>query len=200
MKNLKELPLNHDIAHLDSALALHAQAGGNFNCALDGGAHQGIWTRRMLQMFHEVVAIEPMPQNFKELPHDHKDLKAINAALGNHTGGVWLLPGPENTGQYHIDPEITQAGQDTPETTPLIAIDNLALDVDFLKLDVEGYEIYAIHGALETIERCRPSILVEINGLTERYGHTDAELHQAIIDCGYRHVKRWNKDHLFMPI
>ena len=35
-------------------------------------------------------------------------------------------------------------------------------DVGFLKIDVEGFERAVIEGALETIRRCKPVMLVEI--------------------------------------
>ena len=35
-------------------------------------------------------------------------------------------------------------------------------DVDAIKIDVEGSELYVIHGAKDTIDRCRPSVQVEI--------------------------------------
>jgi FkbM family methyltransferase len=45
----------------------------------------------------------------------------------------------------------------------LCSIDQFAFDdVGFIKIDVEGHEESVIHGAIDTIRRCRPAILVEI--------------------------------------
>ena len=42
-------------------------------------------------------------------------------------------------------------------------IDNLFLDkkVDFIKLDIEGFEYYVLLGGLETIKKYKPYILIE---------------------------------------
>lgn len=43
-----------------------------------------------------------------------------------------------------------------------IAIDYLGLEIaDFIKIDVEGMELRALAGAQDTIDRCRPIVLVE---------------------------------------
>jgi FkbM family methyltransferase len=43
-----------------------------------------------------------------------------------------------------------------------IAIDTIAEDVDFIKMDIEGVEIKALSGAQQTIKKSRPILLVEI--------------------------------------
>jgi len=44
-------------------------------------------------------------------------------------------------------------------------------DVDFLKIDTEGYERFVIEGGLETIRRERPAVIVEQKpGLAQRFG------------------------------
>ena len=36
------------------------------------------------------------------------------------------------------------------------------LDVDFVKIDVDGYEDRVLRGAINTIQRCRPVINIEM--------------------------------------
>ena len=38
--------------------------------------------------------------------------------------------------------------------------------IDFIKIDVEGFEIDVLRGARETIERLKPSLLIEFNAFT----------------------------------
>jgi FkbM family methyltransferase len=48
------------------------------------------------------------------------------------------------------------------QPTQLLSIDDMKLDrVDFIKIDIEGMEIQALHGASETIERAKPLMLIE---------------------------------------
>lgn len=45
---------------------------------------------------------------------------------------------------------------------PLVSVDSLELDrVDFIKIDVEGMEVDALKGALNTIEKYKPILTVE---------------------------------------
>jgi FkbM family methyltransferase len=47
-------------------------------------------------------------------------------------------------------------------SVPAVAVDSLALDnVGLIKIDVEGNEFDVLEGAAETIQRCRPNIVVE---------------------------------------
>jgi FkbM family methyltransferase len=48
-------------------------------------------------------------------------------------------------------------------TTPTLAIDSLGLDFSLVKIDIQGEELRALQGMSETIGRCRPAILVEMN-------------------------------------
>ncbi len=44
-------------------------------------------------------------------------------------------------------------------------------DLDFLQLDIEGYELRALEGAAETIMRCKPLIQLELrDNMLARYG------------------------------
>ncbi len=44
-------------------------------------------------------------------------------------------------------------------------IDDLELaELDFIKLDVEGYEYQALKGAEQTLKRCRPMVMFEDKG------------------------------------
>ena len=45
-------------------------------------------------------------------------------------------------------------------------------DVDLIKIDVEGHEDFVINGALETIKRCKPFLIIEIE-LRHRKKHID---------------------------
>lgn len=47
---------------------------------------------------------------------------------------------------------------------PCVMLDNFHFPkVDFIKWDIEGYETYALYGGKETIERCKPKMVVEVN-------------------------------------
>ena len=81
-------------------------------------------------------------------------------------------------------------------------IDDLKLEkLDFIKLDIEGYEQFAILGGLESIKKFKPVITLEswlnhkgqinINETKKRYIN--------LIDLGYEFHHIWGPDFLFIP-
>jgi FkbM family methyltransferase len=46
---------------------------------------------------------------------------------------------------------------------PVIPIDELALMPDFVKIDVEGFEVEVLRGMVATIERCMPVFMIEFH-------------------------------------
>ena len=76
---------------------------------------------------------------------------------------------------------------------PLSKLDAFQLErVDFIKLDVEGFESKVLAGAIDTIARCRPIMYIE-NDRAEK----SAELIQRCFDMGYR--LWWHTPPLFSP-
>ena len=178
---LKELPKNHDLKHLEWALGFIEKT----EVAIDGGAHQGIWTRRLLDVFDHVIAFEPIESNRKKIP---AAAEIYPYAIGDYDGPVGMQHGTENTGQGHV----TEG-----DSTKMVMLDSLGVDCDFLKLDVEGYELQALIGAWEMIHRCKPLIMIEENGLCKRYGVEPMAADQWLKDAGYKCLGNMNKDYLY---
>jgi len=62
-----------------------------------------------------------------------------------------------------------------------------AVDVSFLKVDIEGAEIFALRGARRTIENFRPTVLIEINPwFLDGFGVKIDDLINPFIELGYR--------------
>lgn len=184
---MSRLPDNHDINHLKGAL----RQCKKFGLAVDGGANRGVWTKIFSEMFETVHAFEPVTELFNQIP-DFDNVFKHNVGLGDEGGDFLMSPGPHNEGQWHFS-------HDKPGkvTGKVVRLDDLGLSPDFLKLDVEGYELFALKGAEETIKRSKPVIFLELNGLSERYGHVDEDVRAYIYDFGYKQVGHWNKDYLF---
>ena len=110
-----------------------------------------------------------------------------------------------NKGNFGITPEFVkklaeaknEMQQDTvnKNVTPIITIDSLNLsDVDLIHLDLEGYELFALQGAIETIKRYKPLIVLETNDLCNEFGYTINELESWIYSVGYKKTKAWADD------
>lgn len=147
----------------------------NFRHAVDVGAHVGLWSRVFCRMFPRVTAFEPMPwcrecfeRNIR--PEDRARITLHPCALGKSNDELTFRYKTANSGITHVRPN----GQGEPDDVraPVRRLDEFALDnVDFLKIDVEGFEAHVITGGMATISRCRPTIIVEQKPNTpQRYG------------------------------
>jgi len=131
--------------------------------AIDIGAHVGLWSWQMAKDFTRVLAFEPMPE--------HQDCFAKNMQAEIATGQVALSPvalGPE-CGEAHIRTRTVGSSGDTGIEwdgsgikVPMLTLDSFGIkEANFMKIDCEGYELFVLQGAVETLKRCRPVIIVE---------------------------------------
>lgn len=138
--------------------------------AVDIGAHIGTHTLTMSQCVGNgcVVAFEPNKKIFRELClnlalNDCKNTFPIRCAIGK-TGGVIssVCSHPNNEGGTYV---INNQQGDTA----IVTLDDFKLtNVSFIKIDVENMEAEVIDGAMETLRRNRPVILIEIQGNSQR--------------------------------
>lgn len=148
-----------------------------FRCAVDVGAHVGLWSRVMALDFSTLVAFEPVPEHVRCWRKNLKD--AANAdlfavALGARTGIVQMhTRTPGSSG----DTSIALPGQ-SPNAAPAVPmhkLDDYFLEhIDFFKVDNEGYELFVVRGAAKTLLRCKPVIVIEQKpGMGQRFGYGD---------------------------
>lgn len=164
-----------------------------FDLAVQAGGNMGVWALALAPKFGRVVTFEPDPRNFRALVHNTasaENILALPCALGAD-GGEWCgleLSAREanNVGAY----QVTKGA-----TAPIVALDSFNLPaLDLLYLDIEGFEMPAILGAMETIQKFRPVIAIEDKGLSERYGYLKGSAEQALAPLGYEVVARPHRD------
>lgn len=142
--------------------------------AVDCGAHVGLWTRVMMIDFAFVHAIEPV-RVFREClaknVEGKRNLQVWAFALSNKNEMVKLAPPTENSGGAYIDNE---SGWVEAQAWPL---DKFVFEnVDFIKIDCEGFEKFVVEGGEETIRRYKPVMVVEQKpGHGARYGLGDKD-------------------------
>ena len=135
---------------------------------LDIGAHIGTHTLAMSKIVGQagsVIAFEPQPKIFRELFLNMKLNEASNivfypAAVADHDGTIEL---PPFVWDNEAGTSLLLGG--TGKFVPLITIDSLRLkNVSVMKIDVEEMENAVLDGAKRTIARCKPVIIIEIQG------------------------------------
>lgn len=140
---------------------------------VDIGAHVGLWSHWMERDFQTLHAFEPKPE--------HGACWALNVAQRNGVEfhAMALGAAPRRVGLQ------TQTVASSGNTfvrldgadVEMRTLDSFGLaDVDLIKIDCEGYEYDVILGALDTITRCRPVLIVEQKfGGGTRYGRGDQD-------------------------
>lgn len=162
---------------------------------VEAGANWGRWAVDLAGLFQTVYAVEPEPRNFTCLALNTAHLPSVvrlQAALGNERGCIGLETVAGKSGVAHVN----GAG-----AIPVLRIDDLALPAcDAIALDVEGFEIQALRGARETIERYRPVLLVEDKGHTLRAGDGPrGATVEFVKKLGYEVAMPVGKDFILVP-
>lgn len=136
---------------------------------IDGGANAGFFTipvaNRIRRQKPCIISFEPQLELYRALSgslalNDIDFCKLYNAGLGDHPGTAMVPPINYSVPQDFGCVQITDHGPGAP--VEIKTIDGLDLDrLDFIKLDMEGYECAALAGGIETIKKYRPYIWVE---------------------------------------
>jgi FkbM family methyltransferase len=178
--------------HGDSAFAVaHLGRSGRRGIALQAGGNCGVWALRLGNVFKQVITFEPDPLNFECLVANTRGLKHITrfqAALGDRPGFVGLSVDPQNVGATFV----SGAG-----LVPVMQIDALGLPgLDYLVLDIEGYELYALRGAETTLDKYRPVVQLEEKGLGARlFDQKSGEAAEFLCSrFGYKVIHRVHND------
>lgn len=168
-----------------------------WSVAIDGGAHHGNWSRLMAEKFERVIAFEPADDNVAEFYRQKPSLKIEfhQQALMDRLGMVIVTQPPKrlsNMSRYCVPSEKGEV--------EAITVDSLGLPrLGLLKLDLEGAEYLALQGAAETIARCRPVIIVEIDNHGIRYGIEQEQTVGLIESMQYKIVYAARPDQVFVP-
>lgn len=129
----------------------------------DVGANIGTHTLAYAKTAEKVIAIEPQYIVYQTLMANLalnciENVLPLCCACGAKDGSVHMLDDLDyhqenNYGSLPIGNEGALIG--------MIRLDSLNLSPDFIKIDVEGYELEVLQGAQETIKRAWPVLYVE---------------------------------------
>lgn len=131
--------------------------------ALDIGANIGTWSLELSRACKRVYAFEPQPETFNQLCanlviNGCENVTPHRIALGSHKqSGSQLSMKIESKNNGHS--RISKGGSVTVDVKSL---DDYGLErIDFIKMDVEGFELNVLEGASRTIEKFHPVVFFE---------------------------------------
>lgn len=170
---------------LEPELARLAEFVPRGGTAVDVGGWFGPWTARLLRHADRVVVVEADPGLARLLERTFPAARVVAAAASDEAGRttLWSPAAGAIVGVSSVE----EAGRGHPgavaASVPRVRIDDLGLtDVRFVKLDIEGHEAAALRGAVRTIRRDLPVLLLE---LEERHGTVGPVL-SLLAEWGYR--------------
>lgn len=171
-------------------IIMKQELGTHSNC-IDIGCHEGEMLDQMISLspFGKHIAFEPIPYLFDKLQEKYGHGTTIHqVALSNKNGEVSfnvVKNAPAFSGikqrDYHVsNPDIEKIQVATSKLDDLIGQD---VQIDFVKIDVEGGEYDVLLGGIETLKRCQPVLIFEFGlGASDFYGTTPAKLYDLIVN------------------
>lgn len=130
----------------------------------------------------KIYSFEPMSINYKMLEkniadNNIKNVKAYNIALGAENSSAKMLIEQENN---NGTAKINNNNDSNGETVKVVTMDSLNLPLpDFIKIDVEGFELDVLKGMINVLKKSTAPIWIEIDE------ETCKEVYSLLLECGY---------------
>ena len=141
---------------------------------IDAGANIGYLTLNLARLSPKgvVYSFEPDSETFSKLAknvslNDFKNIRLFRTALGTRAGkGDLYRMYESNPGANRILPVKPRLAVRS-ETVEITSLDNLDSrecfrEIDLIKVDVEGYELFVLEGTCNLIRRYKPILFVEL--------------------------------------
>lgn len=140
------------------------------NCnVVDIGGNRGIYAYYLWKLGAKVKIFEPNPKCCTILSSWAKnkvDVELYSVGLSNYEGEASLHIPVDKDGQEHdalASIEEIDSASSRDEFILVKTLDSYHLeDIDMIKIDVEGHEYNVIEGAIQTISKSKPALLIEI--------------------------------------
>jgi len=154
----------------------------NFNIVITAGGNVGYYAKIYAKIFKKVYTFEPDTINFQCLTLNvtEKNVIKTHGALGNNNEKIGLSTHCDDCGAWRV------TGSGDIQT---YKIDDLNLqELNLIALDVEGFEVEVLKGAINSINKFRPIISAEID-------HINCS--DFLVGIGYKKIDEINGDYVF---
>lgn len=178
-------------------------------CVLEAGVHYGFGTLLLSKIFNEVHTFD-----FNNDVHECFKMNMEKFGITNVVAHPYGL-GSEDTevhtndrhpvkGRVPLANHVELADSQNGNKYRVMPLDHLHFDfVDLMCLDTEGYELFVLKGAQQTIRKHRPVLVIEFHkrNLSQKFFNVSPRSTEDYLDhLGYRYVKNLNKvDRLYVP-
>ena len=150
---------------------------------VDIGSNVGMWTRELAQKFEQVYCFDPNPifiECFKKnITETNVQLFQYGLSNNEHTASM------KETNSTMMN--------DEPGSIQCRTLDSFNLNnIDFIKIDVDGFEVKVLGGAIETITRNKPAINIEMK--KEKRPYICMEIRKILGGLSYYPRRRTRSD------
>lgn len=160
--------------------------------AIDIGCHKGqfltLFLRHAPNGRH--FAFEPIPHLARALQAEFPSVAVHNHALGDTQGEArfYVVPDAPALSGLHARTFIAPDKPRQEITVPVERLDAMIprdVKIDLIKIDVEGAEGLVIDGAIETIRRNRPCIILEHGSASSgAFGYSSGDVYDLLVERG----------------
>jgi FkbM family methyltransferase len=162
---------------------------------IQAGGNMGFYVKQYAELFDTVYTFEPEPINFycMNLNVTSPNVFKYQSCLGNKRDLVALKIKEKNRGKNFVN---------GTGLIPTLLIDDLNLQVcDLIHLDIEGYELFALQGAMNTIQRCRPTVCIEFfEKCSTRFNYTLDDIEKLMQSLNYKLQTTYQEERVYVPI
>ena len=123
---------------------------------VDVGANVGRYVVPAAKVYSKVYAVEPDPDNLEAL-YRNIELNSVSDRVVVVPKALGSAPGRARLAQSGAQSRIADEGVEVDVDT----LDNCCPGAKVVKIDVEGYELEVVKGALRTIEENKPILIIE---------------------------------------
>ena len=163
------------------------------SCCVDIGCHKGQFLDEYIRCSPKGThyAFEPIPYLYEQLVENYKSARVFNYALSDKSGEApfFILPDkPALSGlneREAIQKELPRE-EITIRTERLDEVIPIEVKIDYIKIDVEGAEGLVISGALDTLKRNKPFVVLERGEDSSlQFGITSENIYDMLVaHCG----------------
>lgn len=162
------------------------------SCIIQAGGNVGVYPLALSKLFDRVITAEPDRRNIDCLWKNLADAPNIDsrmAGFGEDMGDCRVVEVKRgNCGAHRIEPG---------GPVVMLSIDSLGVAPDCIWLDIEGFELFALKGAEQTIRKHHPVIACEEKGLGGTYGVSPEAIQNYLNGLGYARVDRIGRDTVY---
>ena len=180
----------------------------NWGFAIDIGANIGLWSKDLSEYFDNIVCFEPNKKCIECLEKNINKKKSViyNHALGSVNTQMDLYTPSFSGGSSFINKTRIGTNENgskiygefskntSKQKTIIKTLDSFNFqNVDFIKIDVQSFELEVLKGAYKTLRANSPIICIEENLPDLK----DSEMYNFFIDLNYQVVDRIGKELIF---